>query len=204
MRITKKDMKALGLTDEQIELLYEAHEEGINGLREERDKLKADLSTANAEVTRLANVEKDLVKANAKLEDAEETAEKLKKLKGEFDAYKADVDAKAVAASKAELYKELLTKAGIPEKRQAAILKVTDLETIEVKDGKIENADKVSESIKAEWADFIVTESKQGADVKNPPDNNGGSSFEKMSLADKMSYANDNPDSAEVKAWLGK
>ena len=43
------------------------------------------------------------------------------------------------------------------------------------KDGNLKDADKLTENIKAEWSDFIQTQEQQGADVPNPPSNNGGS-----------------------------
>jgi hypothetical protein len=42
------------------------------------------------------------------------------------------------------------------------------------KEGKIKDADKLTENAKTEWADFIVTEGKKGADEPNPADSNGG------------------------------
>ena len=203
MALTKKMLQAMGLEDAQIEQIIEAHRDTINGLTETRDNLQAELTKANDEVKRLSSVEKELVKANAKLEDAEAVEKQLKDLKAEYDEFKADVKAKSIAADKAKLYRELLTKAGIPEKRHDAILRVTDLDSIKLgEDGKISNSKELSESIDSEWADFKVTEEKKGAKTPNPPDNNGGNTFEKMSLAEKMAYANENPNDAEVQAWL--
>lgn len=203
MALTKKMLQAMGLEDAQIEQIIEAHRDTINGLTETRDNLQAELNKANDEVKRLSTVEKDLVKANAKLEEAADTAQKLKDLRAEYDDFKASVKAKDIAADKAKLYRELLTKAGIPEKRHDAILRVTDLDTIELgEDGKISNAKELSENIDSEWSDFKVTEGRQGAKTPNPPSNNGGSTFEKMSLAEKMIYANENPNDSEVQAWL--
>lgn len=203
MALTKKMLKAMGIEDEKIEQIFEAHEESINALREARDTYKTDLDKANKELERLSTVEKDLVKANAKLEDAEDTANKLKELRKEYDDFKADVNAKNVMANKAKAFKELLTKAGIPEKRHDAIIRVTDLSTIELDEsGKVKDEKTLSENITKEWSDFIITEQTKGANTATPPNNNGGSTFEKMSLAEKMAYANENPNNAEVQAWL--
>lgn len=203
MALTKKMLQAMDIAEDKIEQIIDAHRDSINGLTETRDQYKDELDKANAELARLKNVEKDLVKAQAKLDEAADTAKKLKDLQDEFDTYKADVDAKAKEADKAKAYRALLKEAGISEKRFDAIMRVTDLSEIELdKDGKIKDAAKSVESIKSEWADFIVTESKQGTKTATPPENNGGSSFEKMSLAEKMAYANENPNNAEVQAWL--
>ena len=163
MSVTRKMLKAMGIEEDKIDQIIEAHRESVDAVAEERDKYKE-------QAEKLANVEKDLVKANAKLEDLADASEKLKNLQKEYDGYRADVEAKATKAEKARMYKELLTKAGIPEKRQDAILKVTNLDDVKVgKDGKLENAKELSESINQEWADFKVTEKIKGADIFNPP-----------------------------------
>ena len=41
-------------------------------------------------------------------------------------------------------------------------------------DGKIKDVEKLKESIKKEWADFIVEEGQQGANTATPPGGNGG------------------------------
>ena len=69
--------------------------------------------------------------------------------------------------------------------------------------GNLKDADKLTENIKSEWSDFIITEGTQGANVPKPPmQNESGTAFDKMSLAEKMAYANENPENAEVKTWL--
>lgn len=203
MALTKKMLQAMEISEDKIDQIIEAHRDTINGLTAERDTLKADLEKAQAESQRLSNVEKELVKAQAKAEEADVTANRLKTLQDEYDKYKADMKAKTEHDAKEKAYKALLTKAGIPEKRHDAILKVSDLSDFEIDgDGNVKDEKTVLDGINSEWADFKVTETKQGADVSNPPENNGGTTFEKMSLGEKMAYANENPNDAEVKAWL--
>ena len=175
MSITRKMLKAMGIEEDKIDQIIEAHRESVDAVAAERDDYKA-------KAEKLSTVEKDLVKANAKLEDLAEASEKLKSLKQEYADYKADVEAKATKAEKARMYKELLTKAGIPEKRQDAILRVTDLDTVKVKEGKIENAKELSEAIDSEWADFKVTEKITGVKISNPPTISGGTVYTKEEI----------------------
>jgi hypothetical protein len=96
---------------------------------------------------------------------------KYKELKKDFDDYKTAQNVKEARATKTEAFKKLLTECGIPEKRQAAIIKVSESEIDAIKlgsDGAIEGADKLTESVKADWSDFITTTVKQGADVQKP------------------------------------
>lgn len=175
MSITRKMLKAMGIEEDKIDQIIEAHRESVDAVAAERDDYKA-------KAEKLSNVEKDLVKANARLEDLAEASEKLKSLKQEYADYKADVEAKATKAEKARMYKELLTKAGIPEKRQDAILRVTDLDTVKVKEGKLENAKELSEAIDSEWADFKVTEKITGVKISNPPTISGGTVYTKEEI----------------------
>lgn len=202
MSLTRKMLKAMDIDEEKISQIFDAHQETIDEISKERDGYKTELDTAKAEVKRLSDVEKELVKANAKLDEAKETEQKLADLKKEYNDFKAEIDAKNVTATKAKAYKELLLNQGIPKKYHDAIIRVTDLESVELKENKIVNEKDIIESIDKDWGDFKVTESKQGTKTPNPPANNGGDTFEKMSLADKMAYANEHPDAEEVKAWL--
>lgn len=185
MALTRKMLQAMDISDDKIDQIIDAHKSTISGLTDERDKLIEERDRLKTENTRLANVEKDLVKAQAKLDDAAESAQKLTDLQKQFDEYKADVDAKAKAASKTAAYKALLREAGISEKRIEAVLKVSDISKIELDaDGKIKDSKTVIDGIKSEWADFIVTEGKKGADTATPPANDGGVDYDKMSDSD--------------------
>lgn len=185
MALTRKMLQAMDISDDKIDQIIDAHKSTISGLTDERDKLIEERDKLKTENTRLANVEKDLVKAQAKLDDAADSAQKLTDLQKQFDEYKADVDAKAKAASKTAAYKALLREAGVNEKRIEAVLKVSDISKIELDaDGKIKDSKTVVDGIKSEWADFIVTEGKQGAQTPTPPANDGGVDYDKMSDSD--------------------
>lgn len=185
MALTRKMLQAMDISDDKIDQIIDAHKNTISGLTDERDKLIEERDKLKTENTRLANVEKDLVKAQAKLDDAADSAQKLTDLQKQFDEYKADIDAKAKAASKTAAYKALLKEAGISEKRIDAVLKVSDMSKIELDaDGKIKDSKTVVDGIKSEWADFIVTEGKKGADTATPPANDGGVDYDKMSDSD--------------------
>ena len=96
---------------------------------------------------------------------------------------------------KKTLYANLLKEQHVDEKRLAAILKVTDFSGMVVKDGKLEDTDKLTEAIKNDWAGFITSDHVGGADVDTPPGNNTAmtkADFEKLPLSKQMEYANAN------------
>lgn len=185
MSLTRKMLKAMGIEDEKIDQIIEAHTETVDALKEQRNQYKADAE-------KLPEVQKQLDTANQQLESAEKDSWKVKydALKEDFDAYKADQDAKEAKSAKEKAYTELLKAAGIPDKRIAAVLKVSDLDTVELDDnGAAKDADKLTEGIKAEWADFIPTTVEKGADTANPPESNpAGKDPGEMSMAEYIKY----------------
>lgn len=196
--LTRKMLKAMAIEDEKIDQIIEAHTETTESLKAERDKLKADAEKAS-------ELQSQLDKANETIKAAGTDSYKVKyeAIKEEFESFKKDIKSKETAKAKADAYEQLLKDAGVSEKRIPAILKVTDIESIEIdSDGKLKDADKLTENIKTEWSDFIQTKGVQGADIPNPPAKTETNTFDTMTLADKMAYANAHPDSPEVTSWL--
>ena len=107
-------------------------------------------------------------------------------LKEQFEKYKADVEAENVHSKKVDAYKKLLKDTGVSEKRIDAILKVTDVGEFEIdNEGNFKDAKKLADNIKSEWSDFITTESQQGANTANPPQNNGGGKMTRAEIYKK-------------------
>lgn len=203
MALTKKMLQAMDISEDKIDQIIEAHRETITGLTTERDELKANVDKYKAEADRLANVEKELVKVQAKADEASVLENRIKTLQSDFDTYKKAVTEKEQKEIKDKAYRMLLKAAGVSEKRFDSIMKVTDLSKVSVSEtGEIVDSSACLEQIKSEWSDFIVTETEQGASTATPPDNKGGSAFGSMSLAEKMAYANEHPNNADVQAWL--
>ena len=73
------------------------------------------------------------------------------------------------AALKGRLYRELLRGAGVDEKRIGAILRVTDLDGMTVRDGRLEEEERLTADIRREGADFIGVTKTRGALVETPP-----------------------------------
>lgn len=165
MALTKKMLMAMDIPAEKADEIISAHVESINVLRDERDKYKADAD-------RLVDVEKKLNAANAEIEQFKsgDWEKKYEAVKAEYESFKTDTKTKAVKAAKEGAYRKMLLDAGIPEKRIASIMRVTDVDAIELDaDGSVKDADSIADNIKTEWADFIATEAKKGAETANPP-----------------------------------
>ena len=164
MALTRKMLKAMGIEDEKIDQIIEEHAESVDALKAQRDEFKE------------------------AADKADEYEEKYKAAVKNLEDYKAKVEGEKAAAEKRSLYRKLLKSAGVDPKRIETVLKVSDLENVTVKDGAIEGADKLTEGIKADWADFIATTTVKGADVAHAPKGEGGKDINEMSTAEYMKY----------------
>ena len=167
MAFTRKMLKAMGIEEEKIDQIIDAHSETVDALKADRDAYKEDAE-------KLAAVQKELDALKAKGDDGYKA--KYEAEKAAHDALKADIAAKETKKAKTDAYRELLKGANIDEKRIATILRAEapTIDKIELDaDGKIKNAEQYTESIKSDWADFIVTQSAKGANTATPPANGG-------------------------------
>ena len=170
MGFSRKMLKAMNIEEEKIEQIIDAHSETVDALKAERDAYKEDAA-------KLAAVQKELDELKAKGDDGYKA--KYEAEKAAHDALKADIAAKETKKAKTDAYRELLKGANIDEKRIATILRAEapTIDKIELDaDGKIKNAEQYTESIKSDWADFIVTQSAQGTNTATPPANGGAAS----------------------------
>lgn len=178
MALSKSMLRGMGLNDEQVQAIIDAHMESVTGLQNEVDVVTKAKEEAEK---KLEKSQKELTQIKKDSEESEgKNPYKVKydAIKEEFDKYKTDVEAKATKQAKESAYRKLLKDASISDKRIDAILKVSGdtIDGIELDDaGNIKDADKLTESIKTEWSDFIVTERTAGAKTATPPAaNNGG------------------------------
>ncbi len=175
MALTRKFLSAMGIEQEKIDQIIEAHTETVDSLKADRDKYKEQAESLVGAKDELDKVKADYEKAKGDLEAAAPYKEKYETEHNSFEDFKKGVEADKVKRRKAEAYKGLLRKAGVSDKRFDAIVKVTAMDGIELDDkGEVKDADKLVEGIKTDWADFIVKKSTQGASTETPPANTGG------------------------------
>ena len=167
MALTRKLLKGMGLTDEQVDTIIEAHTDTVDGL-------KADMSKYKTDAEKLSGVQKELNDLKAKGDDG--WKEKHDKLKGEFDTYKKDVEAKETRSKKEAAYRAILKDANLSEKGIEKAIKYAEWDKIELEaDGKLKGASDHIKSAKEEWAEYVTTTTTTGAKTSTPPANTGGS-----------------------------
>lgn len=188
MSLTRKMLKAMGIDEEKIDQIIEAHTETLDAVKADRDSYKEDAQ-------KLTAVQKELDALKA--DKGESYKEKYEKEHKAFEDFKNEQTAKETKAAKSKAYRKLLKDAGVSDKRFDGIIKLTDLDGIELDaDGKIKDADKHVETIKKEWADFIVSTNTTGTKTHTPPANNGGKTT--MTRAEIMAIKDDDERQAKI------
>lgn len=176
MALTRKMLSGMGLTAEQVDAIIEEHTNVTQGLIADRDKYKADAE-------KLPGVQKQL---DDQQKGDNDWKEKYEKEHNDFEAFKKDVGDRETAAKIRDAYQRLLEDAGVASKHLKTVLRVTDFSGMKLdKDGNLEGADKLTESIKSDWSDFISTTSTKGAGVQDPPAKGGKAKTKEEILAIK-------------------
>lgn len=165
MALTRKLLKGMGLTEEQVDTIIEAHTETVEGLKNE-------VSTYKAEAAKVPGLQRQVEELEGG--DGEDWKGKYDAEKAAHDKTKSDYQAKETAAENERLFRAELTGIGITGKRADQIVKMTDLTTFKVKDGAYEDAKSVQDHIRTEWSEFIPSTKTEGANVPTPPGNGGG------------------------------
>ena len=166
MSLTRKMLKAMGIEEEKIDQIIEAHSETVDSLKADRDSYKEDAE-------KLKDVQKELDDLKAKGDDG--WKEKHDRLKDEFDKYKTDVQAKETKAAKEAAYRAILKDANLSEKGIEKAIKYAEWDKIELgEDGKLKGANDHIKAAREEWAEYVTTTTTTGAKTSTPPANNGG------------------------------
>lgn len=199
MALSRKFLSALGIEGDKVDEIIIAHSETVDGLKEERDAARKDAETYKADADKLPAVQKELEALKEAAEKEGGNAWKVKydalkeendKLKGEYDEFKKETAAKETKNAKEKAYRDLLVKAGIPEKRIDSIIRVTELDKVELDDkGEIKDSQNVEDGIKKEWAEFIPVNETHGANTATPPAKQQGNTNAQVSRAAKIAQA---------------
>lgn len=135
----------------------------LDVLHEETDTLQNQLDEKDAAI---AKAEKERDAANSGKQTAEQA----------LTDYKTQQTAKESRAAKESKFREQLKAAGVLEKYFDRIVRLSgeDIDKMELDSkGNVKNAEKLAESLKTDWSDYVGSTSTKGAPVDNPPANTG-------------------------------
>lgn len=198
MSLTRKLLESMGLDADKITSIIDAHVETVDALKEKNATQETKLKELSEKEAQYLETKKELEKLKANGGDWQK---KYEDEHNAFETYKNKQVEIEAARAKESAYRALLVSAGVSEKRIPSILKVADLNSIEYADGKIKDTEKVSESIKEEWADFITQTNSSGVSTKTPPENGGGKIYASSDIK-KMSVNEINKNWADISASL--
>ena len=203
MALTKAQVReilsAAGVTSENmseaVDKIIDGHVTSVNALREDVAKYKADAE-------KLPTVQKELDDMKANTNDS--WKEKYDNLKGEFDQYKNDVQAKETKAAKEAAYRAILKDANLSEKGIEKAVKYADWDKIELgEDGKLKGANDHIKAAREEWAEYVTTTITTGAKTSTPPANNPAKNYTTAEIKN-MSAAEINANWDSIKSSLNQ
>ena len=195
MSLTRKMLKAMGIEEEKIDQIIEAHSETVDSLKADRDRYKEDAE-------KLKDVQKELDDLKAKGDDG--WKEKHDRLKAEFDQYKNDVQEKETKAAKEAAYRAILKDANLSEKGIEKAIKYAEWDKIELgEDGKLKGANDHIKAVREEWSEYVTTTTTTGAKTSTPPANNPAKNYTTAEIKN-MSAAEINANWDSIKASLNQ
>lgn len=182
MALTRKMLKAMGIDDDKADEIIDAHAETVSSLKKQADDARA--SSGNAEALQK---EVDELKEQLKAAGTDEYKAKYEDEHKAFEDFKTSVEQAKSDREKKAAYRKLLESTGVGAKQLDAVLRATDLSSVEMEDGKFKDEDKLTEAIKSDWAAFIPSTGTKGTDPATPPNNGNGNGFD-MSTATAAEY----------------
>ena len=172
MSITKKMLKGMGLNEEQIDTVLEAHDEQVEGLKDQ-------LKEAQTQAEKVSNLESQLQTAQAELQAAKQDGWKDKhdSLQAEFEQYKAEIAAKEAQAAKEKAARDWYESKGVAGKALSVAMRGSGAEiaALELDEaGKIKDSSALDALIQGDFAGLVRNTETQGAQTAHPPAGQSG------------------------------
>jgi hypothetical protein len=194
MSLTRKMLKAMGIEDDKIDQIIEAHTETVNGLKDDVQKYKVDAE-------KLPNVQKELDDIKAVGDGGWE--EKAKDWENKYNNLVADNTAKATAAAKEKAVRAYYESKGITgDNLTIAMMGSGDtLKALEMDGEKIKDSSALDALITGAFSKLVATTNTNGAQTKTPPANNQAKTYTAAEIKG-MTAAEINKNWDAVKASL--
>ena len=167
MALTRKLLKGMGLTDEQVDTIIEAHTDTVDGL-------KADVSKYKADAEKLPGVQKQLDDLKAACDGGYQ--EKYEKEHKAFEDFKANVTAKESKAAKEKAVRAYFESKNITGANLDLAMRGCgeEMAALELDGDKIKDTKSLDSLIEGTYKGLVSTTQTQGANPANPPANNTG------------------------------
>ena len=172
MSLTRKSLKAMGLTDEQIESVIEMHTDTISGLKDKLESVENSVETVEKLKADVEKYKSELDNAKKTIAEGEKYKEMYEAEKREHDKYKSEVTAKETKAAVREYFKGK----GINDDNMSIAMRgiKSEIDAAELDDkGKIKDMKVFDDLIKGDYAKLISRTESRGVDTQTPPPNTG-------------------------------
>lgn len=167
MALTRKYLKSVGLTDDQVEGVIEEHQSTLEALKEQNKALKADAD-------KLAEVQKELDDLKAQGDGGYK--EKYEAEAKAHNTLKQQIEAEKTNATKRTVMDKFLTeKVGIQrEAARTLILDAVKWDDVKLDEsGALTGADELAKTYADKYKDFVGTTGNQGTPPATPPTGGG-------------------------------
>lgn len=192
MALTRKLLKGMNLTEEQMDTIIEAHTDTVDGL-------KADVQKYKADAEKLPTVQKELDDLKAAGDGGYK--EKYEKVKKEFDDYKSDVSAKEAKTAKENAVRAYYESKNITGKSLDIAMRgsAAEIDAVELENGKIKDASALDELISGTFSGLVSKTTVTGAKTDTPPANSGSGKtkediFKIRDATERQKAIADNPE----------
>ena len=176
MAFTRKTLKAMGYTDEQVDGLIELHTEVTDGLKAEINKYKADAE-------KLPTVQKELDDLKAKGDGG--FKKKYDDEHAAFEKYKTEQSAKETAAAKEKAVRAYFEGKKITGKNLDLAIRAAkaEIDAAELDGDKIKDTKAFDDLVAGDLSGLVTTTRIRGVHTQTPSGNGGGATMTKADIA---------------------
>lgn len=166
MAFKREYLKTIGLNEEQITAVMEAHTEVTDALKKQRDDLKADVERLQAEADKLPAIQTEL----DTMKNREDFKPKYDEAVKALDDYKAQVAREKETEQVKAAYRKLLQDEQISANWIDDIMSVTNFDGMKLDaEGKLDGIDGLKQTIGEKYAKFRTVTRQRGENVARPP-----------------------------------
>ena len=194
MALTRKSLKAMGLTDEQVDSIIEMHSETVDGLKEQ-------VKTYKEGAEKLPNVQKELDDLKAAGDGG--FKEKFEKEHSDFENFKKTIQEKETKAAKESAAKAFFESKGITGNSLEIAMRGSSAEiaALDLDGEKIKDSSALDALVNGTFKALVSTTTTKGANIPNPPVTTPNKAYSADDIR-KMSPAEINKNWDSIKASL--
>ena len=194
MALTRKLLKGMGLTDEQVDTIIEAHTDTVDGLKEQ-------VKTYKADAEKLPNVQKELDDLKAAGDGG--FKEKFEKEHSDFENFKKTIQEKETKAAKESAAKAFFESKGITGNSLEIAMRGSSAEiaALDLDGEKIKDSSALDALVNGTFKALVSTTTTNGANIPKPPITTPDKSYSADDIR-KMSPAEINKNWDSIKASL--